>query len=81
MSVHTRGPWTSHDRNIWAGEILLAKVYRQGDEGEPNAHLIAAAPEMLEALQEAEPHIRGLGSAHALAAVRAAIAKAKVGSR
>jgi len=52
MSAHTPGPWKEHDRSIWAGEILLAKVYKQGDQGVSNARLIAAAPQLLEALDD-----------------------------
>lgn len=60
---HTKGPWHLHrntqtlgfridsEGNEWQG---LAKVYQAPDleeEGEANAHLIAAAPELLEELK------------------------------
>lgn len=47
MSQHTPGPWRTTDRYIWATSTLLARVYKQEGQGEANARLIAAAPEML----------------------------------
>ena len=57
MSAHTPGPWST-DR-FWTmadnGCILIAKIYRTQQEpdieGDANARLIAAAPELLEALR------------------------------
>ncbi len=63
MSNHTKGPWHSHQNqsspgfridslgNEWQG---LCKVYQAPgleNEGEANAKLIAAAPELLQALK------------------------------
>ncbi|WP_250512660.1 hypothetical protein [Caballeronia sp. INDeC2] len=60
---HTRGPWTNHGRiaqpglphSAVAANTLLARVYSEafGDSEQEtaNANLIAAAPELLEALQ------------------------------
>jgi hypothetical protein len=60
MSVakHTPGPWSVFDRRttseIRAGETTIADV-RQNGQGNANAQLIAAAPQMLLALKVAEP--------------------------
>lgn len=59
---HTPGPWVAeiienHSNEIWAGRINVASIREQGvnsghpNEYEPNARLIAAAPELLEALE------------------------------
>jgi hypothetical protein len=61
MKAYTSGPWESNGNKIYAAfdkEIIAtiefpysdAKEYRHGPERESNARLIAAAPEMLEAL-------------------------------
>ena len=63
MSAHTPGPWRVAGRetrnlphSLVAADTLLARVYSKcfGDEVEEtaNARLIAAAPELLEVLQE-----------------------------
>lgn len=55
---HTPGPWESEHMNtaICAGTKTLARVYhgegRSLNESKANAHLIAAAPELLDALVE-----------------------------
>ena len=57
MSKHTPGPWAVHGLDVRDdGESLIARVsWRRDEEQEPfNAHLIAAAPELLEALIECE---------------------------
>lgn len=71
--THTPGPWTDKGGSagaVWAGEEFLASVYptaqagwdgngrfdRQ-DETEANARLIAAAPDLLEALKACEAWI------------------------
>lgn len=65
MSKHTRGPWTIEEakghyrilgRNITTGVHLIAQLLQHGQdwftsEDQANAHLIAAAPELLEALK------------------------------
>jgi hypothetical protein len=92
----TPGPWTAGDaawfrgrhrddtesgkRPITAGDHgVVANVY-----GKANAHLIAAAPEMYEALIEAERVLRQPPDAHAeiavLQVIRAALAKADSGA-
>lgn len=50
---HTPIPWIISGQNILAGDgIGIAKVYDNiGQPREANARLIAAAPEMLEALE------------------------------
>jgi hypothetical protein len=63
MSEHTPGPWEwshTNDRyrhTIHVGIVEIAKTPRchidDHDENEANARLIAAAPELLEALEEA----------------------------
>ena len=60
MSAHTAGPWEIFDASIIAGDICIATIETNGGyEAEPatrqaNARLIAAAPEMLEALENIE---------------------------
>ena len=57
--AHTPGPWSndhSHpewERNVvWAGDLVVAHVVDdQHDDADANAHLIAAAPELLAALK------------------------------
>ena len=64
MSEHTSGPWSASDKfggTVWAGEDCVAEV--SGHDGtwatsEANAHLIAAAPEMLIALKDLRDWIR-----------------------
>ncbi len=90
-ATHTPGPWavsTAGDIWIKAGPLHVATIPRAGDGdwSESNARLIAAAPELLEALELA---LQGLDIAatkqlpefigFVLAAdkARAAIAKAK----
>ncbi len=82
---HTSGPW-DHDRGMLgngraystvfsADERTIAEIYPLPDEGQANAHLISAAPEMYEALnliiQEFDANTTGLAMA------RTAIAKAE----
>lgn len=62
MATHTPGPWTNHGRIKQAGlphsavaaKTLIARVYSEafGDSEQEaaNAHLISAAPDLLEAL-------------------------------
>ena len=55
---HTPGPWEVYDMQ-WTGTVAIAKVLSDGSRhlvvgpyiDEANARLIAAAPELLEALQ------------------------------
>jgi len=77
----TPGPWEYHKSarlspvfNIWAGAALLGEVVR-----EPNARMMAAAPEMYEALVAIESCLSPDNNDHAAQRVRAAIAKARGG--
>lgn len=87
MSAHTPGPWTikdvSYGQDIMAGPIEVAHVRRAG--GAPhhgNSRLVAAAPDLLEALQMALTELDGLNldaigfDRTALATMREAVAKA-----
>ena len=89
MSKHTPGPWKTVARNYpiadtgdydgcW--EVLtgdpkkpIVQIWGDSDEDEANARLIAAAPDLLEALRDMVDH----GDATAFAKARAAIAKAE----
>ena len=61
MSNHTKGTWYSKDGQIYpeTGKTLaLIPYYEKGDkEQEANAKLIAAAPELLKAVQVLRKHI------------------------
>lgn len=74
MSKHTPGPWSVYDDHytiqdgieIRRLEIIalgktIARIYTSVPEQDtPNARLIAAAPELLEALQNAAHRVRWL---------------------
>ena len=76
---HTPGPWA-----LGAETIVISSTVGGGcvadcgyrEEGNADARLIAAAPDMLEALKLAEA---AMGNMNAAAVVRAAIAKATGG--
>ena len=56
MSNHTPGPWCFDDDTVWSecsqDEIaIVVRIYEQDKEFEANANLIAASPELLEALE------------------------------
>jgi hypothetical protein len=57
MSTYTPGPWHVADGSkqlVHAGDVWIASTMGvRGEVGEANARLIAAAPEMREALTEA----------------------------
>jgi hypothetical protein len=60
MSGHTPGPWWIENEKDSEGPREIsdcygrtAEVYGEGSEGDANARLIAAAPELLAALKEA----------------------------
>jgi len=95
---HTPGPWTVSERfnpndslRMVVGGPMDAWIAKTtGSHSEDNARLIAAAPEMLEALQLAAPILNEVGYigqsnwtdeqiTKAFHAVRAAIAKATGG--
>lgn len=99
MSNHTPAPWTLYDarndgedafyvnhKHNYIGRVHLAPGHAA--EGSANARLIAAAPELLEAMQEAElvlaEKMRRLGADPAVSPtthrIRAAIAKATGGA-
>lgn len=86
---HTQGPWTLKEADATIpvvgadGKTVASIRYRERDYSD--ACLIAAAPEMLEALRDVEfqfgllyeAGMLGTEDAETLAAVRAAIAKAE----
>jgi hypothetical protein len=85
-SKHTPGPW--HCKTVPIGRIWIqdsttyavAHVAKSRKESEANAHLIAAAPELLEACEMARDVISGAAQPdehEALAILDALIAKAK----
>ena len=81
MTQHTPGPWKTTGANITdANRNHVATVTDGGTtDGEANARLIAAAPELLAALKDiAETQwANGVPSSGALREARAAIAKAE----
>ena len=91
MSKHTKGPWCaaidecatvrdSRDNQLAMVTYLFTKTggRRSGDEVSANARLIAAAPELLEALEEAVCALEVCGKDYrATEIARIAIAKAK----
>jgi len=80
--VHTPGPWVidpcwdilgnTYDGNGMVCQITTDAVPR--DEAEANARLIAAAPDLLEALREATSALKGNG--YGVEDLEAAIARA-----
>lgn len=92
---HTPGPWEADDNegfSIWrvyGGSKSIAEVIGDSAEADANARLIAAAPEMFEALCGAWMALSGAPDwmhredeyADEIRAVRAAIAKATEGSK
>lgn len=82
---HTPGPWSIKDDavnaiepDVMAGEFYIAQCFGHShhDEALANARLIAAAPELLEALQDCREALRRAGAEGELKVVDAAIAKA-----
>ena len=91
MTEHTPGPWMvtpDHDEGIgWRhvssfpegfGDIATTWSGKHGDASEANARLIAAAPDMLDALEELVDTLdsRGVIDSFTTQSARAAIAKA-----
>jgi len=85
MSKHTPGPWKVKDcrpdvstRQVWTdesrGSVMIATT--GGTDKEANARLIAAAPDLLEALRCVQGHYAIEGT-HLGRQVDAAIAKAE----
>jgi hypothetical protein len=75
MVAHTPGPWMSFDSGTLVisaspGDLLIADLdvseVDTNAEREANAHLIAAAPELLQALRDAAEHLDfcGYGDAY-----------------
>jgi hypothetical protein len=92
MSAHTPKPWIAvlnpnglgpHLVNALEAPATVAEVSGMGTDGEANAHLIAAAPDLLEAAQQAQCgcSIAGRDSGHLVGcwmlALSEAIAKAE----
>lgn len=89
MNMHTPGPWTTQhpqgtfETFIWQAEphsVLLASAH--GLNREANARLIAAAPELLEAVYQLVQWADCMGGFEApqWGRARAALAKAKGGA-
>lgn len=81
---HTPGPWRYHGKSrILGPKGSIGNVFASGIthyERASNAHLIAAAPDMYEALEELERLITDQGfpyEGHMLTTCRVALAKAK----
>lgn len=87
---HTPGPWTNHGRgrlspgfphSAVAAKTLIARVYSEAfgdpEQEAANANLIAAAPDLLEALEAASNYLRMASPGNAKKVIDAAIAKAK----
>jgi len=91
MSGHTPGPW--HVAELCANRIkveshqdgYVAEVWRYGADGDANARLIAASPELLDAAFFTQRSATGdfangytiRVTGHEMEAIRAAIAKSK----
>jgi len=63
---HTPGPWTAAGRGVFAGEQKIGETEHHDDAEKyygscANARLIAAAPELLEALQECAKKLKSQG--------------------
>lgn len=86
-SKHTPGPWFINnakclDRNEWVIEIQSKSDFVADTKNEANAHLITAAPDLLEALNACRTELMRLSptaSRDAIAAANTAIAKATGG--
>ena len=77
---HTKGPWKVRWKTAFCNraaiEPAIGEVYGAGDELIANAQLIAAAPELLEALEVIIEDLEE-GAKPRMKLARAAIAKAK----
>lgn len=62
MSKHTPGPWITDGKFAWAGNQMVAHASRFGDNPDEqqcaNACLIAAAPDLLTALEYLLPELQ-----------------------
>jgi hypothetical protein len=84
MKTHTPAPWhyeTGDDGAVVYTGFTIAKIPIDGSDWQSNAHLIAAAPDLLAALEAAleavEYYDEREGAGCLLDQARAAIAKAK----
>lgn len=75
MNKHTPGPWFNSETLVFAASLDCIKLLDQA-ESEANARLIAAAPDLLEALKEAVD-VCGWPSPEFFYKALAAIAKAE----
>ena len=79
---HTPGPWTVDNQYIHGPDGIRFLAVAGDGAGQSNARLIAAAPELLDALEAVLPDLEhyvathGPGPDKRLALARAAIAKA-----
>ena len=85
MISHTKGPWyIANGVQVRSMRDQIAKVWcMRGDEWKANAALIAAAPELLEALEEMCSEFRGYDlpyGSYAYAKAISAINKARSAS-
>ena len=76
MSKHTPGPWIEASRYIVTDEYTICEMFSRtrSEERDANQRLIAAAPDLLEALKDAVEIIESTGLDASVQ--RAAIAKA-----
>jgi hypothetical protein len=76
---HTPGPWKVDNSGVTIGDHWLSDDMSPYDENHPDLALIAAAPELLQALELIEVDKDGDGfiCSEAMAQVRAAISKAR----
>lgn len=83
--MHTKGEWVKYNRlygtevteHIWCGDKHIADL--DGEDATANAHLIAAAPDMYEALKEALMDIgkTGYTKVRHIVAMQEALSKAE----
>ena len=91
MSEHTPGPWDVSKHGVPSG-LYQAGIYAEGarndlatvKSSEADARIIAAAPDLLAALEALMPHLNSALDAHAnwsveIEQARAALVKAKGG--
>ena len=86
MSGHTKGPWVTTGALVKTGDnnwIACCDVSRVIPDKEmlANARLIAAAPDMLEALEQLQNDVLGSGDGSGFEKARAALAKAEGGAQ
>ena len=83
LRQHTPGPWTVDNQYIHGPDGIRFLAVAGDGAGQANARLIAAAPELIEALEAVLPDLEhyvathGPGPDKRLAIARAAIAKAR----